>query len=303
MTLLSLTPAASADAGARLTAHLHRLAERFADAAARVHAGDDPEAVHDLRVTARRLESALQVWRTVLARKSRRRARRLLRRIRREAGPVREAEVHATHLADCSARVGEEHRVAIEQELARLSKQVARGRRRLARQLTSRRIERVWTRVRRATRGLETPPAGAGAPQVETRRRTALEALLAARPTLDDAPLHDARIAVKKWRYAEESFAAGRGADAAGATRQLKSVQSDLGRIHDRATLRDHVLQAAARAESRGETARATALAALSARLEAERVEQVLRFRRDAVVLTDDTPVEDPAPTPPTQKS
>jgi len=280
MTVLPLPPgSAPADAAERAIAHFRRLTGRVAAAAARVHLEDDREAVHDLRVAARRLEVALQVWRSVLARRPRRRARRLTRRLRREAGPAREAEVHAARLTECGAQVIEAHRPAIESELARLGERVTRTRRRLAERLPERRIARLWRWVERAMRGLDAPDAGVGVRPVAARRRRALRALLAARPTLDDAPLHQARVAVKKWRYAEESLAAGLGGEAPPSTRRLRSVQSELGRIHDRATLRDHVRRAAARAERRGEAEHAAVLTALSANLEADRVEQVLRFR------------------------
>ena len=96
MTVLALTPGAgdSAEAGCVAT-HLTALAERFTDAAARVHAQQGDDAVHDLRVSARRLECALDVWRGALAPRARRRARRLLARLRRSAGRAREREVHA----------------------------------------------------------------------------------------------------------------------------------------------------------------------------------------------------------------
>jgi len=284
MTLLQM-PAAP-DAGTRLAAHLQRLTERFADAAARVQVGGDDEAVHDLRVAARRLESALQTWRLVLARRPCRRARRLLRRIRRAAGPVRDAEVHATQLAELAAGSPLDSREALDAESARLTRQLARRRARLTEWLSPRRVRRVVRRVARACDGLASPPARAGVDQVETRRQRALAALLEATPTLDDTPLHDARIAVKRWRYSEESLAAARGADSSHATRGLRAVQSGLGRIHDRATLRDLLLRAAERAARRQEPTREHALRELAARLEAERVHEVLRFRDEARALT-----------------
>jgi CHAD domain-containing protein len=59
----------------------------------------DAEAIHDLRVAARRLTAGLRLWRPALAGRPARRALRLLRRARRRFGPLREIEVHTTELA------------------------------------------------------------------------------------------------------------------------------------------------------------------------------------------------------------
>lgn len=283
MTLVALTPepGASAEPG-RVKAHLTALATKVADAAARVHAQQGGEAVHDLRVSARRLECALDVWRAALPRRLGRRTRRLLARLRRSAGRAREREVHAEALAPLVGSLGEPHRDALEQELARLIRLRERALVRLAGRITSAHAERLWRRVERAARAIEAsaPSLAQAAARTERRRRRALEALLLARPVSEDAPLHRARVAVKKWRYAEEALAAGRGERSRATTLRLKPVQSALGHIHDRATLGAHLTKAAARAAGRGETSHAESLTALAAWLARDRADAVSRFRR-----------------------
>jgi CHAD domain-containing protein len=294
MTVLTLAPARDGDALAqRITADLARRAARFADAAARTHACADDEAVHDLRVSARRLEAALDLWRSVLDPRARRRARRTLRRLRREAGPVREHEVHRALLRERLEVLDPEDRVAVERVLQRLDRRVDRDRRALARRVTPARVERLVRRVERAVHGAAAAPRGphdplaAPAERLARRRTRALESMLTARPTLEDEALHAARIALKRWRYAEEAMAVGRDEPRGPSTRGLRALQEALGEVHDRAVLRDLLLREGERLRGRGEAHAAAALASLGARIEAARVEAVLRFRSAAGPLLD----------------
>src|SRR5688500_18380326 len=81
----------AAELGARRVAL--ELVEEAVDAADRLTAGEDPEALHDLRVAVRRLRSAVRAYREDLRDGVGRKARRTLRDFARASGAARDAEV------------------------------------------------------------------------------------------------------------------------------------------------------------------------------------------------------------------
>lgn len=266
-----------------LRAALLQLAARFMRTASRVREGQDPEAVHDLRVAVRRLEAALFIWQGMLQAKPLRRTVRSLRALRRKAGETRESELHAmlirTHLESAPAEVREElERVALMLDERRSSHEA-----KLRTRVAPWRIERITRRMRRALRPLAKAfdagqePHGEALARVELRRRKALEALLEAYPSESDAALHNARLSVKRWRYAEEALNAG-GGEIAG-EKTLRRLQQVLGEIQDRATLRDRALELLTDQAGSGDTSTTTALEWLITRLESERLDAVERFR------------------------
>lgn len=282
-------PSDTAELARRIGAFFDERLERLDGAARRCHALDDPEAVHDLRVAARRLEAALDVWRDALRAKPRRRARRLARRLRRAAGTTREFEVSGGLLAERLAGLPEAERAVPGDVLDGLRERIGRGRRRIAERLTPRRLLRLRAGTERALDGFarrldQAGPLEPALGRLATRRGAALDALLAARPTLDDDALHLARVAVKRWRYAEEAFAAA-GDRLSAPSPVLRELQRSLGAIHDRAALRDLLAARAARWTASGRASRASALSRPIAELEAERLAELQRFRASAETL------------------
>ncbi len=254
--------------------------EALEAAAVRCRACDDPEAIHDLRVNARRLESALDVWRDALRARPRREARRLLRGLRRGAGPVREREVAVVALDERVPVAAPEHRVPLQALGRELALSVEHDRVRVARLASERRLARIARRLDRALQPREAAPVRLleARERVTRRQHDALERLVEARATMHDEPLHAARLAVKKWRYAEESHAAVAASDAA-PLRGLRDLQRVLGAVHDAAMLRDLLLARADALAARGDGVNAAALAAEAVAVEAERREHTNRLR------------------------
>lgn len=275
MSILPLRVVPPADPARRdaLASLLRGRFETLEAAAVRCRGCDDAEAIHDLRVAARRLESALDVWRHALRDRPRRRARAIARRLRRDAGPAREREVCAALLDARVPHAAPGHRAALEALARTLGTSVDRGRVRVAKLVSGRRLARLTGRLERALR----VPEGAASvrvtdarERVSRRQQAALEQLVEARATLDDARLHAARIAVKRWRYAEESHAAVARTDAAPLA-GLRDLQRVLGHVHDAAVLRDLLLAHAEKLAARGDGANAAVLAAEAVAMEAER--------------------------------
>jgi CHAD domain-containing protein len=205
----------------------------------------DAEAVHDLRVAARRLTAGLRLWRPALDRKSTRRALRLLRRARRRFGPLREIEVHAAELATRVDKIARRAPASLVRIAESWRERYAHDRRAALERLTPERLRALRLQIEDAlaalTESLHDPRAiGKARQRLADDRRTARAALSAAATADDSATeaFHAARIAVKKWRYTEERWHAAHGTEARILDR-LRKVQEALGEAHDRATLRE----------------------------------------------------------------
>jgi CHAD domain-containing protein len=135
-------------------------------------------------------------------------------------------------------------------------------------------LERIADRVAAVVQTLVSSPEllAAAERRVQAARDTAAAALLTAADTLDDARLHAARIAVKKWRYAEESRAAAPVRAAAAPFAELRAVQKALGSVHDHAVLRELLAKLARQAGHAGDPARAGALRSAASHVERARL-------------------------------
>ena len=97
-----LTRGLPADEAAKAVLSARLAAVRKALPAA-AHEPDDPEAVHQLRVTTRRAAAAVRIFRDFLPGRRRREARRVLRSLRRAAGDARDWDVFLDFLLDGEA--------------------------------------------------------------------------------------------------------------------------------------------------------------------------------------------------------
>jgi CHAD domain-containing protein len=252
-------------------------------AAARVRALGDAEAIHDLRVALRRLNAALRLWRDLLRPAPRTAARRRLRRLRRALGPARELEVNVAQLLEFLPAMPPPSRVAVESLAARLRGRLPGARARAARAARPSAIRALARRVERSVSTLperlatRPDPRTIARQQIARAREVALRALGGAVETGDDAHLHQARIAVKKWRYAVESAQAA--LDSTAKLKSLRDVQEVLGQVHDRAVLRDLIERRARKLRAAGLEAQATGLLPLLQSLETDRVRRVETLR------------------------
>ena len=220
-------------------------------------------ALHDLRVACRRLEVALRLWG---GRGAAHGARLQARKLRRIAAPEREGEVLRSMLRDGAAGaklLPEDLRLVWLAELGGPGALTRLPRASAAR--LSERVERAALRLERSR--------SSGASAAQRLRAWHARALAALATALADGgveSLHLARLALKRWRYAEEAVGAAGGTRAAARSAQrvasLRRWQSRLGRLNDRAQL---IAFVAARGEQgllhvpRLEAARRAALAAL----------------------------------------
>ena len=228
---------------AHLLAEFSARAEALLVAARKVRAKEGDEAVHDLRVAARRLSDILSLWRSALERKPARRARRSLDALRRAIGDVREHEVHAGLLAQLLADGPPAIMSAGRALQSRLEARLDREHTRAARVADASRIAKILARVERATAGvaarLSSDPSliERATERALRREERAREALVALPLGAAGDELHRARIEAKKARYTLECMnAIGVQNDREGA-RVYRRVQRELGTAHDWATL------------------------------------------------------------------
>ena len=214
--------------------------------------GSDPEELHQLRVTARRIDATLSLFKQHLPPavvKARKRAKALLRSL----GATRDLDVQLAGLNAYCEEIPEEERVALEPLKERLTIERARARARMIRALDSEPTRR-W--IQTLTAATEAPPAAndAGAataaavmPQrVRRRFRRLRKAVrrLRADSSMDD--YHKVRRRAKQLRYALESGLSLYGKPADEMLKALRRMQDKLGASQDAHMARNHLVTLAA---------------------------------------------------------
>jgi CHAD domain-containing protein len=204
-----------------------------------LHHTEDPENVHQLRVSTRRAAAALRIFRDCLPEKEFKSARKLLRSLRRAAGAARDWDVFALDLAERrTGRPPKEH-----PGLDHLHGQ-ALGRRAVAQdelkavgQERFEDFEKFVTKVVGAVRPPCAPAKHATLIDVARSMLTALRTGLARASSADLGcyeNLHQVRIAGKRLRYAMEIFADCFGPEFKDELYpQVEEMQEVLGRAND----------------------------------------------------------------------
>jgi CHAD domain-containing protein len=237
-----LTPATPA--GEVVQAYLRTQAETLRSLDALVRR-DEADAVHQMRVTTRRLRSTLRAFGRVIPRSRTARLADELKWLGGVLGEARDAEVLAGHLRDGLAQCPAELVIGpIEARVqGHFAPQRAAARAALLKALDSRRYLTLLSDLERLT---DDPPAGPDASRPardvlpaavrSAYRRTARrmwQARHAPPGPVADAALHETRKAAKRARYAGEAVSPALGKKAARFARQMKKVQSVLGDHQD----------------------------------------------------------------------
>jgi CHAD domain-containing protein len=221
----------------------------LADVAA---AGDDADAVHDMRVASRRTREALTLLEPYYPGKAFARWSDVVRSVTRALGRVRDSDVMLAEFASLAYGASSaDERVTLAWLVGnvqgRRSPKVKRMRRVLAQLDLSgerRRFERFADGVRDVPDCRE--PLETLAETQIGARVTALHAHLPAALQEDNALVqHAMRIDAKKLRYCVETFAPSFGAGLEELYPVLKALQDELGEVHDRDVFTEAVLQAA----------------------------------------------------------
>ncbi len=188
--------------------------------------GQRAEAVHSYRTTVRRLQTLLQ--QLVPAQDRNQKLLKMLNRIRKSAGKVRDVDVQLAALRSLKVAQEPRRKTQLTQGLLELRAQHERN---LGKLLKKSEIRELRKRLKRAAKSAHLE--GKCDP-LAIARQTLAAVKLPAGPA-DEATLHRYRIAVKRARYAAE-FAPS-SPEATRFINQLKRLQDALGHWHDWLTL------------------------------------------------------------------
>ena len=199
--------------------------------------GEDPEELHQLRVTARRIDATLGLFKRQLP-AALVRARRTTKTVLRSLGAARDLDVQLSELAHYCARLPEEERAAAEPLRVRLESERSRARARLARALDSEPTRR-WLETltltcadRHAANGGD--PATLVMPQrVRQRFRKLRKSVGKLRAKSPMEAYHQVRRRAKQLRYATECGAGMFGKPAEELLKALRRLQDRLGTQQD----------------------------------------------------------------------
>lgn len=206
-----------------------------------------PESVHSFRTTTRRLETLLERLLPDYDR-NQKKLLKMLGRIRRRAGRVRDLDVQLAALRSLKVPLEPRRKTQLMQRLLELR---AQHERKLAKLLKKRQMREFRKRIKRAAQAVK----------LERSRdplriaREILSPVTAVSGPVNDDLLHRYRIAVKSARYAAEF--APKSAEAVQFVAALKQLQDALGNWHDWLTLTQTA------AEHLGEVSQSSLVAAL----------------------------------------
>ncbi len=212
-----------------------------------VRAGEDPEAVHDMRVATRRMRAVLEVLgETIYDQDVTAALRKGLKRLAAALGVVRDAEVWMQAVDAYAARLTEDERAGLEPLLAELRARREAGRAELFGQLDGKRTARLFSEIKRFVStegaGVRTAAVGPGGAPLRVRDAAGsalwsrLEEVHAFDAIMPEAPLlilHELRIACKHLRYTLELFDEALGPTGRLMRNDLVAAQDHLGSLHD----------------------------------------------------------------------
>ncbi|TQM09706.1 CHAD domain-containing protein [Pseudonocardia kunmingensis] len=252
-------------AGAALTEYLAAHVERIAAEDLRVRRGE-PDAVHQLRVAARRVRSALQAYRRLLDRDRTEPLVDGLRELGRALAPARDAEVLHERIRTSLADLEPELRLGPVQ--AQVTRHYARVEAEAAAAVLATLDGEAYARLRTALDDLvQRPPLTKRAARPARKElpahvgRTARRLDRAVTTAVDpgrpdderDVAVHSARKAGKRLRYATEVARPAIGKDAKRFAKSLKGLQKALGEHQDTVVARDALRELGALAHADGE--------------------------------------------------
>ena len=214
--------------------------------------GHDPEALHQLRVTTRRIDATLGLFRRQLP-VALTHARRTAKSVLRTLGAARDLDVQLAELARHSLTLPESERAAVEPLRARLESERYRARARMIRALDSEPTRR-WLETLSAASAAAPSAAGAFGERamvvmperVRRRFRKLRKSVRRLRSNSSMEDYHLVRRRAKQLRYAIESGALMFGKPAEDELKALRRLQDELGAHQDAYMARNRLAALAA---------------------------------------------------------
>jgi CHAD domain-containing protein len=213
------------------------------------HFGSDPESIHKLRVTVRRLRSALRLLRPYYAEKRLRRLRAPMDKVADALGVVRDLDVAMEGAHAYLDTLPEERRRALDPMIWEWTQRRRQSQGTVAELLADAGYRHDLSRLESFVQ--REPPGEAGRvcdelPAIIWQHYGAVRRFEASPQTAPLLELHKLRIEVKRLRYLLEFFDDILDERANGLVKQLEDLQTKLGALHDAGTLSDLVASFAA---------------------------------------------------------
>jgi len=203
-------------------------------------AGEDIEALHDMRVASRRLREALEIFEFCFPPKIYARLYERVRRVTRALGRARDADVMVAYFsALLSAEQDLIEQFTLHDMLRRLARQQNRRRAEMQNELDKVQPAELLPRFEKAF-AAPSSPRGPRTALFLTRRLSSLRlrevftCRRAIKGETDVEGLHNLRLAVKKLRYALETLDFAAGEHVKENLKFFKKLQTALGELHDR---------------------------------------------------------------------
>jgi CHAD domain-containing protein/CYTH domain-containing protein len=226
---------------------------------ARLTNADDETALHDFRVSLRRLRSTLRAWDAVLPKKVTKKLRKELSKVQRATGAGRDAEVLLEWLTSEREELSVEHRPGIDWIMIDLKKRKDEAYARIRQSLRPA-FEHLDARLQPRLEAMtievhleKDVPADTFARAIATEARAhatlLLEAIDEIRDLFDTETMHAARIAGKRLRYLLDPLAE-HATGVRAVLDELKPFQDLLGEMNDIAVLIEQLKDAMGRAAS-----------------------------------------------------
>jgi CHAD domain-containing protein len=231
-------------------------------------ASDDPEAIHKMRVAARRLRVVLNTFADCYPQKPARRLARQVKRLQRALGDVRDRDVLLEQLQSDAARAPADQQPGIRWLINQLGAQRAAHFQTLRQRLRKGKIARMEAALQLTLRSRDPsgiqPPADATRPALQPENSIAahLQPLLVthlaelrrwsdvARDPDHAQEQHQLRIAAKRLRYTLELFSNFLPRQASEFINALSELQDILGALHDQIVLQDIIEYALAETQA-----------------------------------------------------
>jgi CHAD domain-containing protein len=200
--------------------------------------GEDPEELHQLRVTARRIDATLGLFKRQLP-AALVRARKPTKAVLRSLGAARDLDVQLSELAHYCAQLPEEARAAAEPLRTLLERERARARSRMVRSLDAEPTRRWLETLAQATNAEHGAANGADRAmvvmpeRVRRRFRKLRKSVARLRPKSSMEDYHLVRRRAKQLRYATECGAVMFGKPADDMLKALRRMQDKLGAHQD----------------------------------------------------------------------
>ena len=243
-----------------------RRLERFMSLEPKVVGGDEPDAIHDLRVASRRLQQVLDLLHPLPRPREIRRLRRRIQRCRRVLGDVRNCDVFLDCVTKYLARKRATRRGAWSPIEEYLRSQRAGLYRKAIRKFNRQNLTGLYVRLREHLRAAAAAPNGMAAPDVNSSPETlagnfwplmasSLEPvwtdfeshITESRDNPRPAAIHAVRIAAKRLRYFLELVHEFRVPGCADQLAWLRRLQQQLGDWHDLETQSQFMAEMVAR--------------------------------------------------------